>query len=136
MEWESCPRAPYKPRDKAKVESGVQVVERWIVAALRHRTFFSLEELNPSDPGVTGATEPAPVPQTGRFAVQSVSQSGEAGTGSHQTLRRAPQLLRVRRTSRLEEGDEFLAELLIHKSSYQWLQTFSGFFQHKVLLLI
>jgi len=35
-----------KPRDKAKVEVGVQVVERWILAALRHRTFFGLEELN------------------------------------------------------------------------------------------
>jgi transposase len=40
------PARPYKPRDKAKVESGVQVVERWIVAALRHRKFFSLPELN------------------------------------------------------------------------------------------
>ena len=35
-----------RPRDKAKVEVGVQVVERWILAALRHRTFFSLAELN------------------------------------------------------------------------------------------
>ena len=35
-----------KPRDKAKVESGVLVVERWILAALRHRQFFSLTELN------------------------------------------------------------------------------------------
>ena len=35
-----------KPRDKAKVESGVLVVERWILAALRHRPFFSLKELN------------------------------------------------------------------------------------------
>ena len=34
------------PRDKAKVESGVLVVERWILAALRHRQFFSLGELN------------------------------------------------------------------------------------------
>lgn len=34
------------PRDKAKVEAGVQVVERWILAALRNRTFFSLAELN------------------------------------------------------------------------------------------
>ena len=40
------PARPYKPRDKAKVEAGVLVVERWIVAALRHRTFFSLAELN------------------------------------------------------------------------------------------
>lgn len=35
-----------RPKDKAKVESGVQVVERWILAALRNRTFFSLAELN------------------------------------------------------------------------------------------
>ena len=40
------PARPYKPRDKAKVESGVQLVQRWIVAAVRHRTFFSLGELN------------------------------------------------------------------------------------------
>jgi transposase len=32
--------------DKAKVKAGVLVVERWIVAALRHRKFFSLAELN------------------------------------------------------------------------------------------
>ena len=36
------PTRPYKPRDKAKVETGVQIVERWIVAALRHQKFFSL----------------------------------------------------------------------------------------------
>jgi transposase len=35
-----------KPRDKAKVEVGVQIAQRWIVAALRHRKFFSLQELN------------------------------------------------------------------------------------------
>ena len=35
-----------RPRDKAKAEVAVQVVERWILAALRHRTFFSLVELN------------------------------------------------------------------------------------------
>lgn len=35
-----------KPRDKAKVEAGVLVVERWILAALRKRKFFSLAELN------------------------------------------------------------------------------------------
>lgn len=35
-----------RPKDKAKVEAGVQVVERWILARLRHRTFFSLQELN------------------------------------------------------------------------------------------
>jgi transposase len=34
------------PQDKAKVECGVLVVERWILAALRNRKFFSLGELN------------------------------------------------------------------------------------------
>ena len=40
------PARPYKPRDKAKVEAGVQLVQRWIVAALRHRKFFRLADLN------------------------------------------------------------------------------------------
>ncbi len=40
------PARPYKPRDKAKVESGVQLAERWIIAALRHRKFSRSEELN------------------------------------------------------------------------------------------
>jgi transposase len=40
------PARPRKPRDKAKVEVGVQVVERWVLARLRNRTFFSLDELN------------------------------------------------------------------------------------------
>ena len=40
------PARPYKPRDKAKAEVAVQVVERWILARLRNRRFFSLPELN------------------------------------------------------------------------------------------
>ena len=40
------PARAAKPRDKAKVEVGVQVVERWILARLRHHTFFSLVEVN------------------------------------------------------------------------------------------
>ena len=35
-----------KPKDKAKAEVGVQVVERWILARLRNHTFFSLADLN------------------------------------------------------------------------------------------
>jgi len=35
-----------KPRDKAKAEAGVQLVQRWILARLRHQSFFSLTELN------------------------------------------------------------------------------------------
>lgn len=40
------PARPYKPKDKAKAEVGVQIVERWIMMRLRHHTFFSLGELN------------------------------------------------------------------------------------------
>ncbi|HUY98536.1 MAG TPA: IS21 family transposase [Verrucomicrobiae bacterium] len=40
------PARAYKPRDKAKVESGVLVAERWILARLRHHTFFAVEEAN------------------------------------------------------------------------------------------
>src|SRR6185436_20529424 len=40
------PARPRRPRDKAKVEVGVQVVERWILARLRDQRFFSLTELN------------------------------------------------------------------------------------------
>ena len=35
-----------RPRDKAAVEAGVQVAQRWVLAPLRHRRFFSLVELN------------------------------------------------------------------------------------------
>jgi len=40
------PARPYKPRDKAKVEVGVLLAERWIIARLRNRRFFTLGELN------------------------------------------------------------------------------------------
>ena len=40
------PARPYRPRDKAKVEVAVQVVQRWILARLRNETFFSHESLN------------------------------------------------------------------------------------------
>jgi transposase len=40
------PARPGHPRDKAKVESAVFVTERWILAALRNHSFFSLAELN------------------------------------------------------------------------------------------
>ena len=40
------PARPRKPRDKAKVEGAVLIVQRWILARLRRRTFFTLDELN------------------------------------------------------------------------------------------
>jgi transposase len=40
------PTRPYKPKDKALAENAVLIVERWILARLRHRTFVGLAELN------------------------------------------------------------------------------------------
>jgi len=40
------PARPCRAKDKAKVEVGVQVVQRWIVAALRKHKFFSLDQAN------------------------------------------------------------------------------------------
>jgi transposase len=37
---------PYRPRDKVKAAIGVQIVQRWVLATLRKRQFFSLAELN------------------------------------------------------------------------------------------
>ena len=37
-----------EPRDKGKVEQAVQMVERWILAPLRHRSFGSVAEINVS----------------------------------------------------------------------------------------
>jgi transposase len=40
------PARPRKPKDKAKVEGGVLIAQRWILACVRNRQFFSLAELN------------------------------------------------------------------------------------------
>jgi transposase len=40
------PTRPRRPRDKAKVEAGVLIMERWIIGRLRNRRFYSLSELN------------------------------------------------------------------------------------------
>ena len=40
------PARPVRPRDKAKVEAGVLIAKRWILAVLRRRTFLSMAEMN------------------------------------------------------------------------------------------
>jgi transposase len=40
------PARPYHPQDKAKAESAVQIVERWIMARLRHQQFETVHEVN------------------------------------------------------------------------------------------
>src|SRR5260221_4871886 len=40
------PARPRRPRDKAKVEQAVLIVERWLLGRMRNRTFYSLAEVN------------------------------------------------------------------------------------------
>jgi transposase len=40
------PARPRRPRDKAKVEAAVLIIERWLLGRLRYRRFYSLAELN------------------------------------------------------------------------------------------
>jgi transposase len=40
------PARPRRPRDKAKVEQAVLIVERWLLGRMRNRTFFSLSDVN------------------------------------------------------------------------------------------
>ena len=66
-----------KPRDKAKAEGGVLLVERWILAALRHRTFFSLTELNGAIAALLERLNNRPfkkLPGTRRMAFEQIDQ--------------------------------------------------------------
>ena len=73
------PARPGRPQDKAKVEVGVQVVERWILARLRHRRFFSLGETQPCHRPVAGRVEPASVQAAARLPAQRLRGAGRAG---------------------------------------------------------
>jgi transposase len=55
-----------KPKDKAKVEVGVQVIERWIAARLRDRMFFGLGELNASIRELLGELNDRPMRHLGQ----------------------------------------------------------------------
>jgi transposase len=81
------PARPYKPRDKAKAESGVLLAERWIIAALRHRKFFSIEELNQAIRELRDRINQRPIPQTRRVASVRVRCHGQ--TGAESSSRRA-----------------------------------------------
>ena len=57
------PARPYHPQDKAKAESAVQIVERWILARLRHQQFASVHAVNhPIAPPLTRPHD-KPVPK-------------------------------------------------------------------------
>ena len=49
------PARPRRPRDKPKVEQAVLLVQRWVIARLRHRQFYSIAELNAAIADLVGA---------------------------------------------------------------------------------
>ncbi len=59
------PARPYKARDKAKAEVGVLVAQRWILARLRHETFFSLAALNTAIRALLDELNDRPMQQLG-----------------------------------------------------------------------
>ena len=73
------PARPYRPRDKAKAEAGVQVVQRWIVAALRKTQVLLTRGGQPGDRRLTGTPQPAAIPQTRREPCHAVRTTGPAG---------------------------------------------------------
>lgn len=64
------PARPREPRDKAKVENGVLVAQRRILAALRNRTFFSLAELNDAIAGELKKLNDRPMQGVGKSRAQ------------------------------------------------------------------
>ena len=68
------PARPYKPRDKAKVEAGVLLAERWIIARLRHRRFYSLAEANARDRRVRRGHQRQALQEDGRAREPSCSR--------------------------------------------------------------
>ena len=73
------PTRPRKPRDKAKVEVGVQIAQRWIVAALRHRRFFSLGEMNRAIGELLDKLNQRPFKKREGTRLQPVRATGPAG---------------------------------------------------------
>lgn len=76
LEWSQhydttvLPARPVKPRDKAKVEVGVQIAERWILGRLRNVTCFSLDELNEHIAGLLADLNGRPMKRYGKSRQQ------------------------------------------------------------------
>ena len=59
------PARPRKPRDKAAVEASVLVAQRWVLARLRHQTFFTLGALNAAIRGLLDELNDRPLKKLG-----------------------------------------------------------------------
>ena len=67
------------PKEQGEGGVAVQIVERWILAALRHRTFLSLAELNARDLQAARPAQHAPVPQPSVCPRSTLTRGGYLG---------------------------------------------------------
>ncbi len=73
------PARPRRPRDKAKVEAGVLIAERWILAVLRNRSFYSLSELRTAVAELVERAEHAADAQAEEVAPPALRRDGAGG---------------------------------------------------------
>jgi transposase len=97
------PARPRRPKDKAKVETGVLIVQRWILARLRRRTFFSLDELNQAILGIARRVERSSFPKARgqpQYGFPEARSAGDASfAGAALRARGAPKRAREHRLS-------------------------------------
>ena len=75
-----------KPRDKAKAELGVQLVTRWILAVLRHHTFFGLGQLNEAIEGLLDSLNDRPfqrLPGSRRSVFEDIEREALGALPNH-----------------------------------------------------
>ena len=86
------PTRSRKPRDKGKVEGAVLIVERWILARLRHRRFFNLTDLNNCDQRLAGGAE-----QSADAPYRQIPPAGVRGDRARRAGAAAERAIRIRR---------------------------------------
>ena len=75
-----------RPTDKPKVEVSVQIAQRWVLAALRHRTFFTLADLNAAIGERVDAINDRPMKATGvsrRALFEQLDRPGAQALAAH-----------------------------------------------------
>ncbi len=82
------PTRSRKPRDKGKVEGAVLIVERWILARLRHRRFFNLtDNLNAAIGGLLEELNTRPMRHIGPPAGVRGDRARRAGAAAERAIR-------------------------------------------------
>lgn len=104
------PARPYKPKDKSKAEVAVQIVERWIIARLRHHTFFSLAELNQCIKALLKELNDKPfkqLPGNRREAFEAIDQAELSALPAHAYAYVDIKNVRVNIDYHVQYGDHF-----------------------------